>query len=167
MTATGEIAMAHETTLELKGECEIVITRIIDGPARIVFDVYTKPEHLKRWWAPKSRGVVLTQCEAELKVGGAYRYVMSRGGQDMAFSGKYVAFAPPSRLVYTQVFEPMAGMGETLVTVSFEEVAGKTLMTTTERYPSKQVREAVLATGMEGGMRESMDQLEALVVELR
>jgi uncharacterized protein YndB with AHSA1/START domain len=158
----------NSTSLELRGDREIVITRIINGPARAVFDAWTKPEFVKRWWAPKSHGVTLSACDAELRIGGAYRYVMRRdNGQEMAFSGKYTAFSPYSHLAYTQVFEPMRKMGETTVAVTFEEAAGRTTVTSVEVYPSKQVREGVLATGMEKGMRESMDQLETLVAEVR
>lgn len=158
----------NETELALRSDREIVITRMIDAPAAIVFDAWTKPEFVKRWWAPKSHGVALSSCEAELGVGGSYRYVMRRdNGQEMAFSGRYTEFSPHSRLAYTQVFEPMRQMGETSVTVMFDDTEGRTAVTSVERYPSKQTREAVLATGMEKGMRESMEQLENLAKELR
>jgi uncharacterized protein YndB with AHSA1/START domain len=158
----------NATSLELRGDREIVITRIVDAPARVVFDAWTKPEYVKRWWAPKSHGVSLSACDAELRIGGAYRYVMRRdNGQELAFSGKYTVFSPHSRLAYTQVFEPMRQMGETAVEVKFEEAGGRTTVTSVEIYPSKQVREGVLATGMEEGMRESMDQLEILVAALK
>lgn len=158
----------NKTELELRGEREIVITRRVSASARVVFDAWTKPEFVKRWWTPKSHGVTLSSCEADLREGGAYRYVMRRdNGQEMAFSGRYTGFNPHSRLAYTQMFEPMRHMGETAVAVTFDETAGTTLITSVERYPSREVREGVLATGMEKGMRESMDQLEALVEEMR
>jgi uncharacterized protein YndB with AHSA1/START domain len=157
----------NETKLELRGDREIVITHTVNAPARIVFDAWTKPEFVKRWWAPKSRGVTLFGCDGDVREGGTYRYVMRRdNGQEMAFSGRYAELTPHSRLAYTQVFEPMRHMGETFVTVTFDQVAGRTTITSVERYPSAEVRAAVLATGMEKGMRESMQQLEALVAEL-
>jgi uncharacterized protein YndB with AHSA1/START domain len=165
----GDDAMTkNETKLELPSDRDIRIKRTIDAPARIVFECWTKPEFLRRWWAPKSRGVTLVGCDVDLKVGGAYRYVMRRdGGQEMAFSGKYSEVVPHSRLVYSNVFEPMRAMGEAVVTVTFDEDGVRTYVTTVERYPSKEVRDGVIATGMERGMRESMDQLEALAAELR
>jgi uncharacterized protein YndB with AHSA1/START domain len=157
----------NATKLELRGDREIVITRTINARARVVFDAWTRPAFVKRWWAPKSHGVTLASCDAELRTGGAYRYVMRRdNGQEMAFSGKYTDYSPHSRLAYTQVFERMRQMGETAVTVTFDEAAGCTTIISVELYPSQQVREGVLATGMEKGMRESMDQLESLVAEL-
>jgi uncharacterized protein YndB with AHSA1/START domain len=163
-----DVMTKNETKLELSTDQEIRISRTIDGPARIVFEAWTKPEFLKRWWAPKSRGVTLVGCEADLKVGGGYRYIMRReNGQEMAFSGQYKEFSPHSRLVYTNVFEPMRAMGEAVVTVTFDEDGERTHVTAVERYPSKEVRDGVLATGMEKGMRETLDQLEALVAVLR
>jgi uncharacterized protein YndB with AHSA1/START domain len=157
----------NQTTMELRSDREIVITRTFDGPARIVFDAWTRPELVRRWWAPKSHGVSLSSCDADVRPGGTYRYVLSReGGEEIAFSGKYTEVTPPARLVYTQVFEPMAGAGEVVVTVTFEERDGKTHLVAHEVYPSAEVREAALASGMEHGMRETMDQLDELIASL-
>src|SRR5262245_5461509 len=105
-----EAAAMNQTTLQLKGDREFVIERTFNGPARIVFDAFTKPELVRRWWAPRSRGVSIVDCEASVRVGGRYRYVLNvRDTQRIAFSGTYLEVAPPSRLVYTQVFEPTAG----------------------------------------------------------
>jgi uncharacterized protein YndB with AHSA1/START domain len=166
MVATGRNDISR-TSMELRGDCEIVIERSFDAPARIVFEAWTKPEFVKRWWAPKSHGVTLSACDADVRAGGAYRYVMRReGGGEMAFSGTYSEVTPYTRLVYTQVFEPMAAAGAVTVTVTFEERDGETNLVSRAFYPSKAVRDTVLATGMEHGMRESMDQLAALVVSL-
>jgi uncharacterized protein YndB with AHSA1/START domain len=166
------MAAANETTLSLEGDREIVITRTFNGPARIVFEAWTRPEHVRRWWAPRSRGVFLTACDADVRVGGRYRYVarLDRGGE-FAFTGRYVEVAPPSRLVYTEVFEPTAagakpGDPEVTVTVSFEERDGRTRVVSRSLCPSQDVRDAIIASGMEHGMRESMDQLDALVASL-
>jgi uncharacterized protein YndB with AHSA1/START domain len=163
-----ESAAKNRTTLERLSDREIVITRAFDGPARIVFDAWTKPELLQRWWAPRSLGVTLFACDADVRVGGSYRYVFGRDRESaMAFSGRYTEVASPSRLVYTQIFEPMRDAGEAIVTVSFDEQHGKTRLALRTLYPSKQALDATLASGMEHGMRETMEQLEELVASLR
>lgn len=158
----------NRTTLERTTDREIVIEHTFHAPAAIVFDAWTRPEFVRRWWAPQSRGVTLVQCDAELRPGGTYRYVLARGESErFAFSGKYLEIARPTRLVYTQCFEPAAEAGEAVVTVSFEERDGSTRLVAHELYPSKDVLDGVLASGMEDGMRETFDQLEELVVSLR
>jgi uncharacterized protein YndB with AHSA1/START domain len=114
----------------------------------------------------------MAACEAEVRVGGSYRYVvkLERGGQ-FAFTGRYIEVAPPSRLVYTEVFEPTAAGAKpddpaVVVTVTFEEQNGRTFMTSRSLCPSKDVRDAIIASGMEHGMRETMDALDALVASL-
>lgn len=167
MNAKGSTEMRNRTTMDLRGNREIVISRRFDAPARIVFDAWTRAEFVKRWWAPASRGVSMASVEAEVRVGGRYRYVMALANHEqIAFSGEYLEVTPHSRLAYTQVFEPMAQAGSVRVTVTFSERDGKTDVVATEVYPSAEVRAGVLASGMESGMRETMDQLEALVVQL-
>jgi uncharacterized protein YndB with AHSA1/START domain len=157
----------NQTTMELESERTIVITRTFNGPARIVFDAWTRPELVKRWWAPKSLGASIASCDADVRVGGNYRYVLRLDtGDEMAFSGTYTEVTPHSRLVYTQVFEPMQDAGAVIVTVTFDERDGKTHLVAHELYPSQEVREAALASGMEHGMRETMDQLDELVASL-
>jgi uncharacterized protein YndB with AHSA1/START domain len=157
----------NETTMELQADRDLIITRTFDAPPRIVFDAWTRADLVRRWWAPRSHGVTMAGCEADVRVGGKYRYVLrGKDGVDLAFSGEYRQIEPPSRLVYTQVFEPMAGAGAVVVTVTFEEAGGKTRMVSHERYPSKEAREGALASGMEHGMRETMDQLDELVASL-
>jgi uncharacterized protein YndB with AHSA1/START domain len=157
----------NETTVELQSDRELIITRCFDAPVRMVFEAWTSAELVRRWWAPRSHGVTMAGCEADVRVGGKYRYVLrnSEGGE-IAFSGEYREIQPPTRLVYTQVFEPMAGAGAVVVTVTFEETGGKTRMISHERYPSKQARDGALASGMEHGLRETLDQLEELVAAL-
>lgn len=160
-------AAKNQTTLEIVKDDELVITRTFDGPPHIVFDAYTKPEHVRRWWAPKSRGVKLLSCEAEVRVGGAYRYVLQAGEHPpFAFYGTYTEVVAPSRVVYTQFFEPMADGGCATITVEFTPQGGKTRMVSRERYPSKEAMDAALASGMEHGMRETMDLLDELVASL-
>jgi uncharacterized protein YndB with AHSA1/START domain len=164
----------NQTSMELEGDRGIVISRAFNGPARLVFEVWTKPELVKRWWAPRSLGDAIVSIDAEVAVGGRYRYVLrNRDGNEMAFSGKYTEVTPHRRLVYTQMFEPVAESGAppeeagaVIVTVTFDERDGKTLVVSRSSWPSKEVRDMVLATGMERGMRETMDQLEELVASL-
>ena len=154
----------NKTSMELQGDQDIVISRVFRAPPRIVFEAYTKAEFVSRWWAPKSHGATVVECTADVRVGGKYRYVMNvREQGTVAFSGEYREVTPHTKLVYTQVFEPMAGAGAVVATVTFEEVNGQTKFVSHERYPSKEAREAAVSSGMETGMRETMDQLDALV----
>lgn len=155
------------TRVERASDRELVLRRTFRARPSVVFDAMTKPELLRRWWAPRSLGVVLYECTADVRVGGAYRYVFGREGTPtMAFSGVYREVVPASRLVYTQIFEPMREAGEGLITAVFEEHQGFTRLTQSELYPSKEVLDGALATGMEKGMRETLEQLETLAVEL-
>jgi len=164
---SSEVATKHETAMRLEDDREIVIERTFNGPARIVFDAWTRPELVRRWWAPAALGVTMVSCDADVRVGGTYRYVLKpAGAPEFAFSGTYTEVTPPTRLVYTQIFEPMAGAGEVISTVTFEERGGKTHVVSREVYPSAEVRTTVLETGMEHGMRITMDQLDELVASL-
>jgi len=155
------------TQVERASERELVLRRTFRARPSTVFDAMTKPELLQRWWAPRSLGVVLFGCEADVRVGGAYRYRFGRPGQpEMAFSGIYRELVHGARLVYTQIFEPMRDAGIGRITATFEAVEGGTLLTQRELYPSKEVLEGAIASGMEKGMRETLDQLAVLVVEL-
>jgi len=162
------VTTMHETDIRLQGDREIVISRTFNAPARMVFDACTKPELVKRWWAPQSHGVTMVECRADVRAGGTYRYVLQQGagGPLLAFSGTYSEVTPPTRLVYEEVFEPMASVGAAVVTVTFEEHGGVTRYVSHSVYPSKQVRDGVLASGMEHGAREAIDQLDALLASL-
>ena len=156
--------MKNRTTVERKSERELVITRTVNGPARIVFDAWTKPELFKRWWVPKSMGVTLVSCEMDVRVGGGYRLVFGGG---MAFVGKYIDVTPHSRLAWTN--EESADGAVT--TVTFEEKGGQTLLVLHELYPSKEALDAALASGSqweinEDGTLETFEQLDELVVTL-
>jgi uncharacterized protein YndB with AHSA1/START domain len=154
--------MKNRTNMERKSDRELVLTRTFDAPARIVFDAWTKPELLKRWWVPKASGMTLVSCEADVRAGGRYRLEIGQGSAPpMAFFGKYIEVTPPSRLVWTN---DESGGG--ITTVTFEEKAGKTLLVLHETYPSKEALDQLLAGtegGMEGGMAESFDQLDELL----
>jgi uncharacterized protein YndB with AHSA1/START domain len=155
-------------TVERRSDRELIVTRTFRGPARIVFDAWTKPELLKRWWAPKSLGVTLFSCEADVRAGGRYRYVFGRDPkQPMAFSGTYREVSAPSRLVCTQLFEQMRAAGEAIVTATFDERDGRTELVLHQLYPSKEALDGTIASGMEKGMRETFEQLQELVASLR
>ena len=157
----------NETTMSLQGDREIVIRRRFDAPPDIVFRAWTDPELVKLWWAPQALGVSMVSCDADVRVGGRYRYVLeSPNAGRIAFSGEYRAIEAAQRLVYTQVFEPMAHAGEALIEVTFSGMPGQTFVVSLETYPSPEVRHMVVASGMEAGMRHTMDQLAALVSSL-
>jgi uncharacterized protein YndB with AHSA1/START domain len=152
----------NRTTVERKSERELVFTRTFDGPARIVFEAWTKPELLKRWWAPKSTGVSLLSCEADVRVGGRYRLEFGHeASKPMAFFGRYIEVTPHSRLVWTNEESDHGAV----TTVTFEEKGGKTLLVMHELYPSKEALDGAIA-GMEGGMAEAFAQLDDLLVTL-
>jgi uncharacterized protein YndB with AHSA1/START domain len=154
--------MKNPTTVERKSERELVVTRTFDGPARLVFEAWTKPKLLEQWWAPKSMGVPLLSCEADVRVGGSYRFVFGLpDSKTMAFFGKYLEVTPPSRLVWTNE----EGEGEpSVTTVTFEEKGGKTLLVLSELHPSKEALDAAIGFGE--GMREPFQQLDELLVAL-
>lgn len=159
--------MKNDTQVERTSERELVVTRTFNGPAHILFDAWTKPEFLKRWWAPRSRGVSLYECESDLRVGGTYRYAFGRNPDDPeVFSGRYLEVVRPTRLVLTQVYERFPNSGEAVVTVTFEEGENSTHLTLRQLYPSKEALDGAVASGMEDGMRETFQQLEDLVVLL-
>ena len=154
------------TTLELPSEREILISRAFDAPATLVFEALTKAEHIRRWWAPESRGVTLVVCEVDFRVGGGYRYVMrDANGTEYGFSGEFLEIDAPTRFVHTEVFDPFPDAAAT-VTVTLAEREGRTAMTNRSLYPSREVRDQVIASGMEDGMRESMRQLTEVVASL-
>jgi uncharacterized protein YndB with AHSA1/START domain len=154
--------MKNRTTVERKSERELVVTRTFNGPARIVFEAWTRPELLKRWWAPKSTGVSLLSFEADVRVGGGYRFEFGHeASKPMAFFGRYLDVTPHSRLVWTNDESDDGAV----TTVTFEEKGGKTLLVMHELYPSKQALDAAIA-GMEGAMPETFAQLDELLVTL-
>jgi len=150
--------MKNRTTVERKSERELVVTRTINGPARIVFEAFTKPELFRRWWVPKSLGVSLLSCEMDVRVGGRYRLVFGPGQE---FYGRYIEVTPHSRLVWTN---DEGDDGGAVTTVTFEEQDGRTLLVMHDLYPSKEALDAL--AGMEGGMSETLEQLDELVVTL-
>jgi uncharacterized protein YndB with AHSA1/START domain len=151
--------MKNPTTVERKSDRELVVTRTFDGPVRLVFEAWTKPDLFKRWWGPKSMGMSLSSCEMDVRTGGGYRLVFSNG---MAFFGKYIEVTPPSRLVWTN---DEGGDAGPVTTVTFEEKGGKTLLVMHELYPSKEALDAA-GTGAAEGMGELFEQLDEFLVTL-
>lgn len=147
------------TTTERKSERELVVTRTIDAPARIVFEAWTKAELFQRWWVPKSLGLSLLSCELDVRVGGTYRLVFKHpaGLEPMAFHGRYLEVIPYARLVWTN---EEAGDDGQVTTVSFEERDGKTLLVISDLYPSKDALDQAIASGSTGWADETFDQLD-------
>ncbi len=145
----------------LPSDNEILITRVFDSPAALVFDAWTTPDIVKRWWAG-DRGEV-TEAQIDLRVGGRWRWVMTaNGGFEVAFSGEFREIERPYRLMRTEVFE-MFPDAEGLSTTTFDEIDGVTTMKILTRYPSQEHRDAAIASGMEGGLQVAFDRLEDLV----
>ena len=155
--------MKNRTTVERKSDRELVVTRTVNGPARIVFEAWTKPELFKQWWVPKSMGMFLRSCEMDVRTGGGYRLVFGHDASDAAeFFGRYIEVTPHSRLVWTN---DEGGDGGPVTTVTFEEKGGKTLLVLHELYPSKEALDAA-GTGAADAMPEQFEQLDELLVTL-
>jgi len=161
--------MKNRTTVERKSEREMVVTRTFNGPARLVFEAWTTPALLQRWWAPKSFGISFLSCEADVRTGGTYRFVFGHAAseQPMAFFGRYLEVTSHSRLVWTNDEGGEGGEGGAVTTVTFEEKGDETLVVMYDLYPSKQALDEALASGSyHGGMGEPFDQLDELLVTL-
>jgi uncharacterized protein YndB with AHSA1/START domain len=154
--------MKNTGTLQVTtpGDREIVMTRVFDAPRNLVWDAFTKPELLKRWFGP--RGWSMVVCEMDLRVGGGFRFVL-RGpdGKDMGMRGVYREIVAPERSVHMESFDDYPG--ESQVTGAFVEQDGKTTLTATVLYPSKEVRDTVIQSGMEHGAAESYDKLAEML----
>jgi uncharacterized protein YndB with AHSA1/START domain len=154
--------MKNRTTVERRSERELVVTRTFNGPARIVFEAWTKPELMKRWWVPKSMGIPLLSCEMDVRVGGTYRFVFGPDASEpVAFFGRYTEVTPYSRLVWTNEESDDGAV----TTVTFEEQEGKTLLAMHELYPSKEALDAA-GTGSADATVETFAQLDELLVTL-
>ncbi len=155
--------MQNRTAVERKSGRELVVTRTVNSPARLVFEAWTKAELFRRWWVPKSFGLTLLSCEMDVRVGGQYRLVFSHQDSTMEFFGTYLEVTPHSRLVWTN---EEGDNGSTVTTVTFEESAGETLLVVHDLYPSKEALDDAIASGSTGGMPDQLDQLEELLVSL-
>lgn len=157
--------MTKRTTVERKSERELVVTRIFNGPRRLVFEAWTKPELLMRWWAPTSFGVSFLSCDVDARTGGTYRFVFGHPSSDrpMTFFGRYIEVTPPSRIVWTN---DEGHEGGAVTTVTFEEQGGETLVVMHDLYPSKEALDAAIASGSTSGFDETFSQLDGLLVTL-
>jgi len=150
------------TKIERQSERELVVTRIFNGPTRIVFEAWTRPDLFMRWWAPKSMGEPLFSCEMDVRTGGSYRLEFGHdASKTWAFYGKYIEVIPNSRLVWTNE----EGDDGAVTTVTFEEKGDQTLLVLRELYPSKEALDDAFI-GMEGTMPEQFEQLDELLVTL-
>ena len=156
--------MKNRTTVERTSEREVVVTRVFNAPARIVFEAWTKAELFKRWWVPKSLGMTLLSCEIDARTGGRYRLTFRHPAapQPIEFFGRYLEVTPPSRMVWTNE-EGGVDQGQ-ITTVTFEERGGETLLVMHDLYPSKAALDEGI--GSTDGMGETFEQLDEMLVEL-
>jgi uncharacterized protein YndB with AHSA1/START domain len=160
--------MTSTLTVTTPTDREIQMTRSFDGPRDLVFEVWTKPEHVRHWWGWRTSTMIV--CEADVRPGGRWRYVTrEQNGMEVPFTGVYQEVEPPERLVSTEIYdvEPFNIGDPAITTAVFDEEDGRTTVTVTTVYPSKEVRDAVLASGMEKGAAESYDRLAERVASLR
>ena len=150
--------MKNDTKVERKSEREVVITRTFNAPAHLVFEAWTKPELMRRWWVPKSSGLTLLSCEMDVRTGGTYRFVFQHAPEPMAFFGRYLEVSPHSRLVWTNEEGGDAGQ---ISTMTLEDRGDTTRMILHELYPSKEAFDA--GAGAYDGMPESFDQLDEVL----
>ena len=155
----------YDTTVDRKSDRELVVTRSFNGPAHLVFNAWTKPELLKRWWVPKSCGMSFLSCEAHVRTGGTYRFVFSHPAseQPMSFFGRYLEVTPHSRLVWTNDEDAEGGA---VTTVTFEEKGGETFVVMHDLYPSKKALDDAIASGATSGSGEQFEQLDQLLVAM-
>jgi uncharacterized protein YndB with AHSA1/START domain len=154
-------------TIKANGDREIVVTRVFDAPRRLVFDAYTKPELIKQWLIGPD-GWSMPICETDLRPGGKYRYVWRNDtdGSEMGMGGVYREVAPPERIVATELFDEAWYPGEAVDTIVLTEQGGKTTLTQTILYDSRETRDAVLKSPMQTGMAASYDRLEKFLPSL-
>lgn len=157
---SGASSAQNPTSVERRGDRELVVTRTFDAPPSLVYKAWSQPELFRRWWMPKSAsGVSLVSCEMDVRTGGKYRLEFGAGGSEtMAFYGKYLDVVPNERIVWTND----EGVEGAITTVTFEDQGGKTLLTFHEAYPTREALEEALQ-GSAAALPEQLDQLEELV----
>ena len=151
-----------EVIIERTSDLELVVTRIVGGPPRLVFEAWARPELFKRWWAPESFGVTIVSYEADVRTGGTYRIEMGHPSSErtMTFHGRYLEVLPDARIVWTN---EEGGQDGPVTTVTFEERDGATLVTVCDRYPSKEALDDAIASGSTGGWSEQLRQLDVIL----
>lgn len=153
----------ERATVERTSERELVVSRTIHGPARLVFEAWTHEELFQRWWVPKAAPITLVSCELDVRVGGTYRLVfgVNDSDQQMAFFGRYLEVVLNERIVWTN---EEGDEGGAVTTVTFEETDGRTRVVVHDLYPSKEALDDAIASGSTEGMPEQLEQLEQLIV---
>ena len=159
---------ANSETFEVTtpGEREIRMTRLFDAPRHLVFEAMSRPEHISQWWGRLGEGYSVPVCEVDLRPGGAWRFVNRHPNGEAGFHGVYREIAPPERVVFTEIFDPFPD-SESVVTAVLTEENGKTRLTVSCVYPSSEIRDIVLGTGMAKGAAISYDRLEEVARELQ
>jgi uncharacterized protein YndB with AHSA1/START domain len=160
------VANSDTFTATTPSDREIVLTRLFDAPRHLVFEAMTRPEHVRRWWGILDDKHSVPVCEIDLRPGGAWRFVGRGPMGEYGFHGVYREIAPPDRVVFTEIYDPFPDV-ESVVTSIFTEENGKTRLTVKCLYPSVEVRDMVLGTGMAKGAAISYDRLEEVVAELQ
>ena len=152
------------TTYATPSDREVVVTRVVDAPRRLVFDAMSNPKHVPQWLTGPA-GWTMPVCEIDLRPGGAWRYVYRQpDGAEMTLQGSYREVAPPERIVSTESWGPE--WPETINTLVLTEAAGQTTITMTIRYPSQEARDAALRSGMKDGMDQGFARLDGLLASL-
>ena len=161
MNSNNVVSNRHgSAVITLPSDTEILITRVFDAPADLIFEAITTPALVKRWWGFETSEWLV--CDIDLRVGGQWRYVIRERDMEVAFHGEYREIAGPHRLVSTEVFEGFPEAGS-VNTITLDEVDGVTTMTTLAQHECQEHRDAQMASGMESGMQVSFDRLEELV----
>jgi uncharacterized protein YndB with AHSA1/START domain len=166
MVVTSAAANSQSFKVTTPSECEITMTRLFDAPRELVYEAMTKPEHVKRWWGQLGEGYSVPVCEIDLRVGGKWRFVNRHPKGEVAFYGEYLEIDAPGRIVFTEIFEEFPDTVSTVTSILSDE-GKQTRLTATVRYPSEQVRDLVLSTGMARGAGLSYDRLDDLVRSLQ
>ena len=165
-TRTGEHLPKPVTTTDRRSDREVVVTRTFDGPAHLVFEAWTRPELIMKWWTPASFGITFISCDMDARTGGTYKFVMGHPSfdQPMTFHGRYLEVVPGKKIVWTN---EEGGENGSVTTVTFEEKHGKTHLVLSDVHPSKAALDAELESGAIGGYPEQFNQLDILLKTIR
>jgi uncharacterized protein YndB with AHSA1/START domain len=153
-------------TVTRPSEREIRMTRLFNAPPQLVFEVMSKPEHVREWWGRLGPGYSVPVCEIDFRVGGRWRFVNRHPQGEAEFYGEYLEIDAPARVVFTEIFAPFPD-NPSVVTSELAEEGGRTRLTVTARYVSRDVRDMVESTGMAQGAATSYDRLEDLLASLQ
>jgi uncharacterized protein YndB with AHSA1/START domain len=164
--AVSRVANSDTFTVTTPSDREITLTRLFDAPRDLVFEAMSKPEHVRRWWGALDDQHAMAVCEIDFRVGGKWHFVGRGPKGEYGFHGVYLEIDAPGRVVFTEIYDPVPGEGSVVTSILTEE-NGKTRLTVTAKYPSLEIRDFVISTGMEKGAAISYDHLEIVAMELR